>query len=281
MARIVVMTDSTCDLPQSWVRRHDIRIVPTFVNFGTDSLADDGVQLTRTDFYNRIVDAPIHPTTAAPSPGITLEVMHKALAEADHVIAITAPHRLSGIFNTFRMAAEQTAPDRVTLIDSHMLSMGLGWQVWTAAELAAAGASPDKIKQVVTNMQPRILVWAALDTMEYLRRSGRVSWASAIVGDFLKIKPVVQMYRGDVTSAARVRTSTRSFDKLVELAHQAAPLERLAVMHSNYPDGARRLSEALADIHPQGEIPFSDVTPVIGVHVGPHGLGLAIVKKAG
>jgi DegV family protein with EDD domain len=280
MPRTLIVTDSTCDLPAEWVRRFDVRIVPTYIHFGTESLADNGIELTRTDFYTRLATATELPTTAAPPMGQTIEIMGQALQNAEHVIAITAAANLSGLHNIFRLAAESIDPARVTLIDSQMLSMGLGWQVVAAAEMIEAGRSPDEIKTAVVAMQPRSDVWAALDTLHYLRRSGRVSWASAIVGDILRIKPLVRLYRGEVTSLLRVRTAQRRFEALVNLAHKAAPLERLAVMHTNNLGEAHRLAEALADIWPAGKPPFIDVTPVIGVHVGPQGLGLAVVRES-
>ena len=204
----------------------------------------------------------------------------QALTDAEHVIAITAPATLSGIYNTFRLAAEQSAPERVTLIDSGTLSMGLGWLVMVAAERAQAGIAPATIAEEVRAAVPRANVWAALDTFEYVRRSGRVGWAAAMVGELFHIKPIIHLYDGVVSSVTRTRTSQRAFNTLIELAHSAAPLERLAVMHSYYPQGGQRLAEALSGIVPTAEIPVVDATPVIGVHVGPNALGIAVLRQA-
>src|SRR5690554_1152644 len=280
MRPILVMTDSTCDLPEEWVRQHDIRIVPTYVQFDQESLADDGVQLTRGAFYERLASADELPTTAAPPPGQSLEVMAQALADAEHVIAVCAPAALSGIFNTFRLAAEQTDPNRVTLIDSQMVSMGLGWQVIEAAEMAGAGASPADIRQQLIAMQRRIDVYAALDIFEYLRRSGRVGWAKTAIGSFLQVKPLIRLHLSEVSSLARVRTTHRAFDRLVQLACEAAPLNRLAILHTANLQGAELLLDALSDVcPPDSPCPIVEVTPVIGVHVGPKGLGLGLVRK--
>jgi DegV family protein with EDD domain len=197
-----------------------------------------------------------------------------------HVIAITAPANLSAIFNVFRLAAEQTHPQRVTLIDGRQLSMGLGWQAVIAAEMAASGSTPNEIKQHLLKTHSRIYVWAALDTLEYVRRSGRVGWAAAMVGDILRIKPIINVYEGEVGYTKRVGTSQRAFETLVDLAHQAAPLERLAVMHTRNLDGAKRLADALLDIRPDAETVIVEATPVLGVHVGPNGLGLGVIRKA-
>lgn len=280
MSRILLMTDSTCDLPAEWVMRYDIRVVPTYVQFGGKSLADDGVQLTRQDFYKRLVTSHVHPTTAAPPPGQTLAIMRQALNDADHVIALTAPAKLSGIHNTFRIAVEQTDPKRVTLIDSGMLSMGMGWMVVIAAEMAESGASPNEIAAALVTIQPRVDVYAALDTMYYLRRSGRVGWAASVVGNLLNIKPVVRQRNSEVSSVTRVRTRQRMFNTLADLAHQNAPLDWLAIMHTANLDGAQRLVEALADIHPDHDPVIVEATPVLGVHVGPKALGLGLVRAA-
>ena len=278
MSRLLLMTDSTCDLPSDWVAKFDIRVVPTYVQFGQESLADDGVQLTRQDFYRRMVTASVHPTTSGPPPGQTLTIMQQALNDADHVIALTAPAKLSGIHNTFRLAAEQTDPKRVTLLDSGMLSMGMGWLVVIAAEMAESGATPDEIAAAILALQPHADVWAALDTMQHLRRSGRVSWAASVVGNLLNIKPVIRQHDSAVNSITRVRTRQRMFDTLVDLARQNAPLDRLAVMHTANIDGAQRLVDALADIHPDHEPVIVEATPVLGVHVGPNALGLGVVR---
>ncbi len=279
MPRILIMTDSTCDLPAEYVQQYDIRIVPTYVQFGKESLADDGIQLTRAGFYQRMINAPIHPTTSAPPLGQTHAIMAQALEDADHVIALTAPAALSGIYNTFRLSANNLGVERVTLIDSEQLSMGLGWQVLIAAEMAAAGATPVEVWNAIHAQQPHIDVWAALDTMQYLRRSGRVGWAAAMVGELFQIKPIIRLHASTVSSASRARTSRRAFDALVKFAQQAAPLARLAVMHTNNLDGAHRLLDALSNIRPTGDVPLVEATPVIGVHVGPDGLGLAVVRK--
>lgn len=279
MAKILVMTDSTCDLPADWVRQYDVRIVPTYVQFGLESLADDGVQLTRPAFYQRLTASQHLPTTAAPPLGQAVDVLTKALQDADHVVAITAPALLSGIHSIFKLAAEQTDPARVTVIDSQMVSMGLGWQVVEACQMAQQGASPEAIQARLVAMQPLTDVYAALDTFEYLRRSGRVGWAAAILGGFLQVKPLIRLHMSVVSSQGRVRTRERAFEALVALVHEVAPLSRLAVLHTANPQAAQRLAQAIEDIYPpDSPVPIVEVTPVIGVHVGPNALGFGIVR---
>jgi len=278
MLRVRVITDSTSDIPAEWARRHDIRVVPTYVQFGAESLADDGVQLSRADFYQRLARSRVSPTTSSGPPGEALEVMRAALSEADHVIGVTAASALSGIYNTFRVAAEQSDAARVTLIDSRSTTMGLGWQAILAAEMAEQGVPPAEIKQRVEALQPRVFVWAALDTLEYVRRSGRVGWAAALAGDFFRIRQIISLHDGVVGAAVRVRTSQRALEALAQMARDAAPLSRLAVMHTANPEGAQRLLAAVASVHPPHESIVVEATPVLGVHVGPQALGLAVIR---
>jgi DegV family protein with EDD domain len=156
--------------------------------------------------------------------------------------------------------------------------MGMGWQAIAAAEAARADASVQSVVDLVTTMQPRVRVFAALDTFEYLRRSGRVSWAEAIFGTLLRIKPMIELKEGRIIPLDRVRTSRRAMDRLVALTKTMGPLEFLAVMHSNWPEGADELSHRLSGQVLERDMLTVDVTPVIGVHVGPKGLGVAAVS---
>lgn len=279
MPRIRVVTDSTCDLPQAWVQQHEIRVVPTYIQFGLESFADDGVEMPRKAFYERMAVDAIHPTTSAPALGQTMAIMQQALDQAEHVLAITAARQLSSLHDTFRLAAQQLDPTRVTLIDSQMVSMGLGWQVLYAAQRSLKQDDPAVIAREVEALQPRLDLWAALDTMEHLRQSGRVGWARAFVGNLFQIKPIIRLHLSEVSAPARARTFHRAFDQLIAYARAAAPLERLAILHTNSPDRAVQLLESLRDLAPDDNTPLIDVTPALGVHVGPDGVGLSVVRK--
>lgn len=281
MPSVGIVTDSSSDIPAAWTAALRIQIVPVYINFGLESLRDDPDEFPREAFYRRLVDpTEHHPTTAAPPPGEIAHVLANTLEWADHVIALTAPARLSGIHNAFRIAIEQLGAHRFTLLDSEMVSMGLGWQAVLAAELAQDRQPLATIVRAIEQARPRIHVWAAMNTLEYLRKSGRVSWAAATVGGLFNIKPIVEMGSSQVTSVGRARTAHRAFDQLVTLAMQAAPLDRLAIMHTNHPDGAYRLVEALHSVHPDTEIAIVEATPALGVHVGPQALGIALVRQA-
>jgi DegV family protein with EDD domain len=272
------VTDSTSDIPADLARKHGIAVVPCFINFGTQSYADDGVEITREQFYERLATARPLPGTAAPPPGLCERVIHEAFDGADHLIMLSAPANLSAINNSFRLGSSDLPQDRVTLIDGGTTGLALGWQVVIGAEVAEQTGDVDAVLNAIHSVQKHTTLLAALSTLEYLRHGGRVTRLAASFGTLLSIKPIVEVKEHDVHSVARVRTFGHAVDKLVELTHRFAPLDRLAVIHTNNHDGAEHLRERLADIAPPDTI-INNITPVLGVHAGPGALGVAPVSK--
>jgi DegV family protein with EDD domain len=266
-----------CDVPPELAAQLGIALVPAVVIMRGKSYLDDGVQLTREQFYEMMPHMAQLPTTAACPLGVTREIVARQAAVYDHLILIAAPARLSGIYNNFRIAADELAPGRYTLIDSGQVTMGAGFQVIRAAEMAADGASPDDIAAVLADMRPRVHVYGALNTLENLRKSGRVGWVTAIAGRLLQIKPMVELTEGDVKSLDNVRTFKRAFNHLIELAQARAPLEHLAVLHTSNEQQAAAMRDILADIAPERETLIVHVNPALGVHVGAQAVGLAMV----
>lgn len=276
--KIRFVTDSTCDIPAELVARWGIGVVPCFVNYGSASYADDGRELNRATFYERLPEIRPHPTTAAPPPALAEQVIGEAAQDADHVVIVTAPAKLSAIHNTMRLAVESLGlQDRATLIDSGTVTIGLGWQVLLGAETAERTSDVQQVVETIHRIRSYVRVYAGLSTMEYLRRSGRVNWAKAGVGALLQIKPVIGVQDGEVPQVALVRTFPRAVDKLVELTRAEAPLHKLALLHANNVPGAQELKERLSDVAPPDTMILS-VTPVIGVHIGPESLGVAFVS---
>jgi DegV family protein with EDD domain len=273
------VTDSTCDLPPELIQTYKIGVVPAFVNYGGQSYADDGLELNREMYYNMMPNMSSHPTTAAPPPALSERIVQETFAGADHLIIVCAPAKLSAIYNSLRLGASSLPPERVTQIDAGTVSMGLGWQVLIGARVATETGSVEQAVKAMERVRQHQKVYAALETMEYLRRSGRVGWAAASVGALLQIKPIISIADGNVPSVARVRTFARATDKLIDLAQAEAPLDKLAILHSNNLDGAEALKQRLNAILP-AEVLIINVTPVIGTHIGPKCLGVATVSQA-
>lgn len=277
--KIRLIADSTCDIPPELIKQYQIGIIPAFVNYGGKSYADDGVELDRYAYYNQMPIMTSQPTTAAPSPGLAEQVITGIFAEADHVVMLTVPTSLSSIYNSFRLGALNLPQERVTLIDSGTTTMGLGFQTLIGAEVAAETGDVAAVVNAIERVRQHVKLYAVPETMEYLRRSGRVGWATAGAAALLQIKAIVKVAEGVVESVARVRTFGKAIDKLIELAQAEAPLDRLAVLHANNPEGAQEIKQRLGSLVPE-QTYVINVTPVLGTHIGPKSLGVVTLNKA-
>jgi len=276
---IRVVTDSTADIPSELVRELDIIVVPVHVIFGMHSY-DDGVNLSRTEFYDRLASANPLPTTSAPSGGEFEAIYRQLQGEgAQAVVSIHIAGALSVVQNAAQIGANAVSSLHVTIVDSEQVSMGLGWQVVEAARAAHAGKSVEEIVAAVVRTRRNVRLYAALDTVEYVRRSGRVGWAAGAIGQLLKIKPLVEVKAGQVLSIDRTRTRTHMIERLKELVAQHGALRELIVLHTNALDDARRLADDFSELHPllRDPIYVVEATTAIGTHVGPRGLGVACV----
>ncbi len=203
-----IVTDSTCDLPKEIIERYDIRVVPLFIIIGEQGYLD-GIDITREEFYKKLPTFPVHPTTAVPSPQ-KFRAVYDALAEdgATEILSIHMSIALSAVVDVARIAAQETTSIPVTVLDSQQLSLGSGFLIETAAKMAAAGNSVAEIMPVLKTQMERSYVFAALDTLEFLKRSGRMNKYLAGLASFLQIKPILTMHNGKPGSE-RVRTRSR------------------------------------------------------------------------
>jgi DegV family protein with EDD domain len=275
---IKIVTDSTCDLPEEIVADLDITVVPLYINVGQDSFLDD-IDMSRQEFYERLPDFEHHPQTASPGPEMFREI-YEGLAEdgAEGILSIHISISLSGTLNTAKLAAEATDVVPVTVFDSRQLSIGTGFLVEAAAKMAAAGHSVAEIIESLKEKTRRTYLFAALDTLEFLRRSGRMSWAVSKIGGLLKIKPLLTMNDGD-PGIEQVRTSKRAIQRLIDKLTDLHPLEELALVHTNAPEKIEELRQRARHLFPEGRDPITvDATPVIGAHIGPGAVGFACVS---
>lgn len=280
MTTIKLVTDSVCDIPQDLVEQWGIVVVPCFVNYGGESYADDGVHLNRVEYYNGLADMDEVPTTAAMPPQVVKDYIEPVLDDAEHIIAITTPAKLSGIHNSFRLAFDQMdiSADRYTLVDSGSLSLGIAFQVLLAAEVAAETGDVARTLETIQRVKARMKVYATVGSMEFLRRSGRVGWATAGVANLLNIKPVVDVVEGEVEVQARVRTFNRAVDKLAELASEQKPVDRIGMLHINNPSGIERLQNGLGDMI-KDDTMTGLIGPTLGTHIGPGSVGVVTVAE--
>ena len=274
---IRIVTDSASDLPAGLQARYGISVVPIYVQSGMRTYRD-GIDISRQEFYERLPTFHPAPTTGVPSPEVFIQVYERLVAEgATAILSIHLAPSLSSMVEVARVAAGRTAAVPVTVFDSQQLSMGMGFLAVRAAEAAEAGHSLDDIQAMLEEQIARTHTAAALDTLEFLRRSGRMSGVAARLGNLLQIKPILKMYNGTPT-AERVRTRRHAIERLVAMLRALAPLEHVAFLHANVPERAAELRDQVQDLLPAGDIPIEIITPVLGTHIGPGVVGFSCVR---
>jgi DegV family protein with EDD domain len=273
-----VITDSTCDLPASVVTDLGIRVVPLYIHAdGQDYL--DGIDMTREQFYSRLPEFKDHPRTAVPSM-IKFRSMFDALADegATEVLAIHISRTLSAVIDVSRSAAAETTSVPVTVFDSRQLSLGTGFLVQSAAELAKAGHTVKEILEHLEDQLKRTYVSAALDTLKFLRKSGRMNRVVSTIGELLDIKPILKMYEG-ISGIEKVRTQKKAIQRLVEMLKSHGPFEKIALLYSGSVENVNTLMaeirDMLSDVTPWVEV----LNPILGAHLGPGVYGFACVSK--
>jgi DegV family protein with EDD domain len=266
---VKIITDSLGDIPNDIVKKLDISVIPIHVVFGTESFRD-GIDITTDEFYSRLVKSKTLPTTAVPALGTFMDAYEKAAKESDEIIVITLSHKLSGTFDTATKATEMIkAKARIKVIDSLQVIMSEGMLVMKAAEMAKSGAKMDDIIATVEKNIPRVEQRMAFDTLEYLKRGGRIGAGKAFLGSLLKLNPILGLKDGEVFPLARERSRVKAIESLYNFVLTYSNVEAIAVEDATTPDEADDLAERLKQRFPDKPIYRSKVSPVIGVHVGP------------
>lgn len=274
-----VVTDSTCDLPQEVVDELGIVVVPLVVRFGDDEYLD-GVDIDTETFYRRLASDPVSPATSQPSVEAFRAVYEDLLVSSDGIVSVHLSGKLSGTMNSATLArADSSRPDAIELVDSLTTSCALGEVARQAAEVAASGADVAMVAAAAREAAKRVYVMIALDTIEYLRRGGRIGRAQALVGSLLSIRPIVHIEAGEVAPLERVRTRRKALDRVVELATEDRTAERVYVGGAGNPDDIAAVIERISPLLPGVDIVPTVIGPVIGVHVGPGAIGICRVRR--
>lgn len=275
---IGIVTDSTCDLPQEIIQALEITVIPLFINIGDRGFLD-GVDITRTEFYVNLPRYSTHPTTGTPGTDVFLRAFKALVARGcTEILTIHISKSLSATVDVARTAAEEFREAPVTVRDSGQLSLGTGFQVEVAARMASAGKSMTEILKALEDLMSRTFVTARLDTLEFLRRSGRMNRFMAGLGSLLQIKPILTMKNGHPDSV-RVRTAARAEARLVEMLESFLPIEQFALLHTNAAREADAFLKRIARLLPAEQFHSMDITPVIGAHIGPGAVGYVVISK--
>jgi DegV family protein with EDD domain len=271
-----IITDSTADLPPQLVKELGITVVPIYVRFG-EEVYRDGVDISEDEFYQRLEETTVHPSTVQPGPQDFLEVYRNLSKGADGIVSIHISTKLSGTYNSAMMAKEMLEPGcPVEVIDSQTVTMGLGLLTIVAATMANAGESVNKIVKETKKAIPKIHLLCLLDTLKYLLLGGRIGKAKALLGSILNVKPTLSLKDGEVVPAGQVRTRAKGIDKLFEFTKNAKKIQDLSVVHSTTPDEAQNLAVNLGSVFDRKKIKIARVGPSLGVHMGPGALIVAL-----
>jgi DegV family protein with EDD domain len=280
MTRVAFVTDSASDLDPARAAADGIRIVPLSVTFGDESFRA-GVDLTTEEFWTRMTapDAPF-PKTAAASPGEFKAIYDEVFADgADAIVSIHVAGTLSGAIKSAEVA-RGLLPDReIHIVDSNGASMAEGILAYMGREMAAMGVSAEEIARVLSDRASDLRMYVSLETLEYLRKGGRISGAQAAIGTFLSVKPIIAVEDGKVETADRPRTRSKSRERCIELIC-ARPIERVAILHTMAPDVDEFRDEVIrrAGVDPS-TVMVSLVGPSVGPHLGPGCVGAAVLYK--
>jgi DegV family protein with EDD domain len=285
MAPVAVVTDSTAYLPPELVARLGVRVVPLYVVFGGDRTVPETDITDYPAFFEELRTAEALPTTSQPSVGDFTSVFEPLLAGGQDVVSIHISGGLSGTPEAARQASEALERDgrggeRVRVIDSTTAAGGLGMLVLTAATATAKGATLDEVEARVAQARAELKMWFAIDTLEFLKRGGRIGAASAWIGSTLKVKPILTV-EGEMTPVERVRTSARMFERMVDYARQRheSGADCWSVQHINAPEQCARLEERCREIFGCPAAIVSEIGPVLSAHTGPGLLGVGAMPQ--
>jgi len=285
MDRVAVVTDTTHYLPRDLVTRLDLHQVSLYVTFEGETEREADIT-DLADFYTRLSASSEMPSTSQPSVGDFLAVYEPLLEAGRDIVSIHLSAGISGTFTAAEQARDQLVErgidaDRIVVLDSATACAGLGMLAMAAASVAQAGGSAAEAAEAAQTCRRDLKVWFAVDTLEFLRRGGRVGGAQAWLGSTLKIKPILSI-ESEILPIERVRTSKRTFERLIEYltARHKDGCDTFFIQHVHAPDQADRLVERGREIYGREPEMVSEIGPVIGAHVGPGLLGVSGMRRS-
>ncbi len=280
MSKITIVTDSSAFLPEETVQKFGIHVVPLTVLWGTETYLDN-VDITPAEFYKKLQEDPVHPTTTQPNPEEFLAAFEELSADHDGIVVPLISSKLSGTVNSAEMAASQFDRIPVRVIDTRTTSMALGLAVLAAAREAAAGKTIDEVEQVAKDICSRVKLMFVVDTLEFLHKGGRIGGASRLLGTALGLKPILHLSDGRVEALERVRTKRKAVERMLDLAQtftDGNPV-RAAVIHAGAPEEGEALMAKVSERFECTELHFAGLSPVIATHTGPGTVGMAICPE--
>jgi DegV family protein with EDD domain len=275
-----IVTDSASDLPQSVLDEFGIGFVPLSIRFGDEEFIDRE-QLSTSEFWRRCATAATLPETAAPSPG-QFEQTYRRLAEdnASGIVVVALSGALSATLQSAQLAANAVAGDiPVTVVDSRSVTLGQGMIAMAAARRGLDGGSLESVAAFATDLAARTKVWGALDTLDNLKKGGRIGGAKAMLASVLSIKPIIEVRDGRVEEGGKQRTRSKALSFVLDKVRSYGPIDNLAVLHADCDDVAS-FTERVRELAAGGDVVVGDIGPVVGSHAGRGTMGIAFQTRA-
>jgi DegV family protein with EDD domain len=273
---VKVVTDSTSDLPPHIAEALDITVVPAYVHFGNRTYRD-GVDISADELYRRLDEGPIHPTTSAPSPGDFGAAYKRLAQECSGIVSVVVTSKMSAVHQSALLGRQDVRGDcRIEVVDSKWVSMGLGLIAMAAAEKARLGASIEEVLETARQAVAGMRMLAALDTLKYAVRGGRLSKASKLLGAMVKVKPLITARDGVVVPAGLARTRSKAVERLYEFVRKHLPADDVSVVYNTNPKEAESLASRIKTLIPGKEPLMARVGSGLGVHGGPDVLVVAV-----
>ncbi len=276
---IRIITDSLCDLTMARARELNIDILPLLVRFGEEEYRC-GIELTNEQFYEKLATSPVSPTTAAVNPYEFEEIFERYLNAGDDVVAILFSRHMSATYQSAVIAAENIDSERLHLIDCENGAMGQTLLIETAAAMRDEDMTADEIQERITALLPRTMTYIVIDTMEYLKRGGRISKSAALLGGLMKLHPVLQVVADGAKPVDKVKGKKSCNAWLINKLKEEAPdtAYKLVIGHSNAPERADAFRDQIREAGITNEVFITCIGPVVGTHIGPNCLGIGYIK---
>ena len=277
MSKIALVTDSTCDLPDSVVKEKNITVIPLNVHFGEETFLD-GIDLQSNEFFEKLSTSDIHPQTSQPSVGRFVEVYNDLLKKHDSILSLHISSKLSATYNSALQAQKEIGNENIKVIDSMNGTLGLGAIVHHMAELNQKGESFENLVIEVEKIIPNAIFMGLVPTLEYLAKGGRIGKARAFMGSILKFKPILSAVDGEIQSVGKARTLIKGMDFIVD-EMKNHKISKLFIVHANHEERANLLKDKTKDLIDPKDIIIAEFGPVVGTHLGPGAFGVGFISS--
>jgi len=277
MSKIALVTDSTCDLPESVVKDKNITVIPLNVHFGDETFLD-GIDLQSNEFFEKLSTSEIHPQTSQPSVGRFVETYNDLLKKHDSILSLHISSKLSATYNSALQAQKEIGNEKIKVIDSMNGTLGLGAIVHHIADLNQKGESFENLVKEAEKIIPNAIFMGLVPTLEYLAKGGRIGKARAFMGSLLKIKPILSAVDGEIQSVGKARTLIKGMDFIVD-EMKNRKISKLFIVHANHEERANLLKEKTKDLIDPKDVIIAEFGPVVGTHLGPGAFGVGFISS--